>query len=179
MKRLDKKLRNEEYITFKPKNYNRTIEYGYPADDDKLKEDDFILPDRPMTFGTFCSNVWYYFKIGICIFIIAAILYLLNGCSKAPEPIIKPIVKVETQEVKVPVMPKIPELHCKFDGKGLEPTRNLLACLIFHKRVLEALRSGKLDLNATSLTDGISNYLKEMYPNDAAAKIGELVDDKK
>lgn len=179
MKRTDKRYRSDEYVNFKPKNYNNIINYGYPTDDDNIKENDFILPDKPTTFGTFCSNVGYYFKVGICIFIVAAILYLFNGCSKAPEPIIKPIVKVETQEVKVPVIPKIPELHCKFDGKGLEPTRNLLACLIFHKRVLEALRSGKLDLNATSLTDGINKYLKEKYPNDAAAKIGELVEDKK
>ena len=179
MKRTDKRYRSDEYVNFKPKNYNNIINYGYPTDDDNIKENDFILPDKPTTFGTFCSNGWYYFKVGICIFVVAAILYLFNGCSKAPEPIIKPIVKVETQEVKVPVIPKIPELHCKFDGKGLEPTRNLLACLIFHKRVLEALRSGKLDLNATSLTDGINKYLKEKYPNDAAAKIGELVEDKK
>ena len=179
MKRTDKRYRSDEYVNFKPKNYNNIIDYGYPTDDDNIKENDFILPDKPTTFGTFYSNVWYYFKVGICIFVVAAILYLFNGCSKAPEPIIKPIVKVETQEVKVPVIPKIPELHCKFDGKGLEPTRNLLACLIFHKRVLEALRSGKLDLNATSLTDGINKYLKEKYPNDAAAKIGELVEDKK
>ena len=179
MKRTDKRYRSDEYVNFKPKNYNNIIDYGYPTDDDNIKENDFILPDKPTIFGTFCSNVWYYFKVGICIFVVAAILYLFNGCSKAPEPIIKPIVKVETQEVKVPVIPKIPELHCKFDGKGLEPTRNLLACLIFHKRVLEALRSGKLDLNATSLTDGINKYLKEKYPNDAAAKIGELVEDKK
>ena len=179
MKRTDKRYRSDEYVNFKPKNYNNIIDYGYPTDDDNIKENDFILPDKPTAFGTFYSNVWYYFKVGICIFVVAAILYLFNGCSKAPEPIIKPIVKVETQEVKVPVIPKIPELHCKFDGKGLEPTRNLLACLIFHKRVLEALRSGKLDLNATSLTDGISKYLKEKYPNDAAAKIGELVEDKK
>ena len=179
MKRTDKRYRSDEYVNFKPKNYNNIIDYGYPTDDDNIKENDFILPDKPTTFGTFGSNVWYYFKVGICIFVVAAILYLFNGCSKVPEPIIKPIVKVETQEVKVPVIPKIPELHCKFDGKGLEPTRNLLACLIFHKRVLEALRSGKLDLNATSLTDGINKYLKEKYPNDAAAKIGELVEDKK
>lgn len=179
MKRTDKRYRSDEYVNFKPKNYNNIIDYGYPTDDDNIKENDFIFSDRPTAFGSFCRNVWYYFKIGICIFVVATILYLFNGCSKAPEPIIKPIVRVETQEVKVPVIPKIPELHCKFEGKGLEPTRNLLACLIFHKRVLEALRSGKLDLNATSLTDGINKYLKEKYPNDAAAKIGELVDDKK
>ena len=50
------------------------------------------------------------------------------------------IKEVEVVERKVPVAVAIPEIDCKFEGQGLEPTVNLMACLILHKRIIDILR---------------------------------------
>lgn len=179
MSRGKREVTTEEYISYKPKNYDNIIKYGYPTEDDRIKDDEIPVPEEPMTFKKVCLKVWECFKIAVIILSLAFIMYIFNGCAKAPEPQVKTIVRTETQEVKVPVMPKIPELYCDFEGVGLEPTRKLLACLIYHKRVLSALRSGKIDLNNPSMRDEIDNYLKTKYPNDEAAKIGKILDDNK
>ena len=72
-------------------------------------------------------------------------------------------------------MPKIPEISCEFAGNGLEPTRNLLACLIYHKRVLSILRSGKINPSNGSVGDQIDKLMDEMYPEDENSKVGKLL----
>ena len=73
------------------------------------------------------------------VLLLALFVILATGCSSAtPAP--RVIKEVEVVERKVPVAVAIPEIDCKFEGQGLEPTVNLMACLILHKRIIDILR---------------------------------------
>ena len=75
----------------------------------------------------------------VAVLLLALFVVLATGCSSAtPAP--RVIKEVEVVERKVPVAVAIPELNCNFEGQGLEPTVNLMACLILHKRVIDILR---------------------------------------
>lgn len=75
----------------------------------------------------------------VAILLLALFVMLATGCSSAtPAP--RVIKEVEVVERKVPVAVAIPEIDCKFEGQGLEPTVNLMACLILHKRIIDILR---------------------------------------
>jgi hypothetical protein len=75
----------------------------------------------------------------VAILLLALFVVLATGCSSAtPAP--RVIKEVEVVERKVPVAVAIPEIDCKFEGQGLEPTVNLMACLILHKRIIDILR---------------------------------------
>ena len=71
--------------------------------------------------------------------LLAFFVILATGCSSTtPAP--RVIKEIEVVERKVPVAVAIPEIDCKFEGQGLEPTVNLMACLILHKRIIDILR---------------------------------------
>ena len=75
----------------------------------------------------------------VAVLLLALFVILATGCSSAtPTP--RVIKEVEVVEHKVPVAVAIPEIDCKFEGQGLEPTVNLMACLILHKRIIDILR---------------------------------------
>ena len=75
----------------------------------------------------------------VAVLLLALFVVLAIGCSSAtPTP--RVIKEVEVVERKVPVAVAIPEIDCKFEGQGLEPTVNLMACLILHKRIIDILR---------------------------------------
>ena len=75
----------------------------------------------------------------VAVLLLALFVVLATGCSSAtPTP--RVIKEVEVVERKVPVAVAIPEIDCKFEGQGLEPTVNLMACLILHKRIIDILR---------------------------------------
>lgn len=75
----------------------------------------------------------------VAVLLLTLFVILATGCSSAaPAP--RVIKEVEVVERKVPVAVAIPEIDCKFEGQGLEPTVNLMACLILHKRVIDILR---------------------------------------
>ena len=78
-------------------------------------------------------------KGAVAVLLLALFVVLATGCSSAtPTP--RVIKEVEVVERKVPVAVAIPEIDCKFEGQGLEPTVNLMACLILHKRIIDILR---------------------------------------
>lgn len=113
-------------------------------------------------------------KLGLTIMVLLAIAYMFLGCSNQPqEP--KVIVKVETKEVKVPVPPRIPEIDCDFEGEGLEPTDNLLKCLILHKRILDLLRTNRNAVEDPSLTDSINKIVDETYRGNPVTDIKNSV----
>lgn len=75
----------------------------------------------------------------VAVLLLTLFVILATGCSSAtPAP--RVIKEVEVVERKVPVAVAIPEIDCKFEGQGLEPTVNLMACLILHKRIMDILR---------------------------------------
>lgn len=75
----------------------------------------------------------------VAVLLLTLFVILVTGCSSAtPAP--RVIKEVEVVERKVPVAVAIPEIDCKFEGQGLEPTVNLMACLILHKRIIDILR---------------------------------------
>ena len=75
----------------------------------------------------------------VAVLLLALFVVLATGCSSTtPAP--RVIKEVEVVERKVPVAVAIPEIDCKFQGEGLEPTVNLMACLILHKRIIDILR---------------------------------------
>lgn len=78
-------------------------------------------------------------KGAVAVLLLTLFVILATGCSSAtPAP--RVIKEVEVVERKVPVAVAIPEIDCKFEGQGLEPTVNLMACLILHKRIIDILR---------------------------------------
>ena len=154
--------------TYKKTSYKKTVEYGYPVEEDR--------PLPPLDYKEEISKGKTAMKMIILILIAAFVVFCFSGCTKyQPEPVVKYITRTEVQEVKVPVMPKIPELYCEFEGPGLDPTRNLLACLIYHKRVLEILRSGKINLKDPWIGDQIERILESDYPNDYSSKVGNIL----
>ena len=107
-------------------------------------------------------------KLGITIMVLLAIGYMFLGCSNQPQ---EPKVIVETKEVKVPVAPRIPEIDCDFEGEGLEPTDNLLKCLILHKRILDLLRANRNAVEDPALTDSINKIVDETYRGNPVTDI--------
>ena len=113
--------------------YKQSIESGYYAE--HVSEEDIDTSDKlKFARDIVVSLLSFIVMIGIILFII--------GCASTPEPTTRVIKQVETQEVKVATMVEIPELHCDFQGVGLEPTKNVLVCLVYHIRVLDILRNG-------------------------------------
>lgn len=113
--------------------YKQSIESGYYAE--HVSEEDSNVIDK-LKFAK---------DIGISLLsfiLIISIILFVTGCASTPEPTTRVIKQVETQEVKVATMVEIPELHCDFQGVGLEPTKNVLVCLVYHIRVLDILRNG-------------------------------------
>lgn len=88
--------------------------------------------------------------------VLATILLILTGCTTQP----KIVERVKVQEVEVPVKLNIPELNCDFRGEGLEPTRNLLVCLILHKRVINIIRRGEV-VDGMSIEEQIKQALEK------------------
>lgn len=113
--------------------YKQSIESGYYAE--HVSEEDIDTSDKlKFARDIIVSLLSFIVMIGIILFI--------TGCASTPEPTTRVIKQVETQEVKVATMVEIPELHCDFQGVGLEPTKNVLVCLVYHIRVLDILRNG-------------------------------------
>ena len=152
--------------SYKNIDYSKTIEEGFPVEE-RHRE--------PLNYEGEMSRAKILFRILIVVMIGVTMIFLLTGCSQPATPEVKTIYKTEVKEVKVPVTPNIPELYCEFDGPGLEPTKKLLACLIYHKRVLEILRTGKVDLTDPYLGDRIEEYLEKNYPEDDDIKIGKIL----
>lgn len=103
----------------------------------------------------------------VAVLLLALFVVLATGCSSAtPAP--RVIKEVEVVERKVPVAVAIPEIDCKFEGQGLEPTVNLMACLILHKRIIDILRraDGK---SIEEIQSELDAALKEKV--DAGSKI--------
>ena len=75
----------------------------------------------------------------VAVLLLTLFVILATGCSSATSAP-RVIKEVEVVERKVPVAAAIPEIDCKFEGQGLEPTVNLMACLILHKRIIDILR---------------------------------------
>lgn len=75
----------------------------------------------------------------MAVLLLTLFVILATGCSSATSAP-RVIKEVEVVERKVPVAVAIPEIDCKFEGQGLEPTVNLMACLILHKRIIDILR---------------------------------------
>lgn len=158
---------------YKKTDYKRTIDAGYPIEEDDGKP---YKHRAPLDFKSEWTKSLIALKIllGVTLLVVFAIMFC--GCAtNCPPPEVKYITRTETQEVKTPVMPKIPEISCEFAGNGLEPTRNLLACLIYHKRVLSILRSGKINPSNGSVGDQIDKLMDEMYPEDENSKVGKLL----
>lgn len=152
--------------SYKNIDYSKTIEEGFPVEE-RHRE--------PLDYEGEMSRAKILFRILIVVMIGVTTIFLLTGCSQPATPEVKTIYKTEVKEVKVPVTPNIPELYCEFDGPGLEPTKKLLACLIYHKRVLDILRNGKVDLTDPYLGDRIEEYLEKNYPEDDDIKIGKIL----
>ena len=113
--------------------YKQSIESGYYAE--HVSEEDLDASNKlKFARDIIVSLLSFIVMIGIILFI--------TGCASTPEPTTRVIKQVETQEVKVATMVEIPELHCDFQGVGLEPTKNVLVCLVYHIRVLDILRNG-------------------------------------
>lgn len=103
----------------------------------------------------------------VAVLLLTLFVILATGCSSAtPAP--RVIKEVEVVERKVPVAVAIPEIDCKFEGQGLEPTVNLMACLILHKRIIDILRraDGK---SIEEIQSELDAALKEKV--DASSKI--------
>ena len=103
----------------------------------------------------------------VAVLLLALFVILATGCSSTtPAP--RVIKEVEVVERKVPVAVAIPEIDCKFQGEGLEPTVNLMACLILHKRIIDILRraDGK---SIEEIQSELDAALKEKV--DAGSKI--------
>lgn len=152
--------------SYKNIDYSKTIEEGFPVEE-RHRE--------PLDYEGEMSRAKILFRILIVVMIGVTMIFLLTGCSQPATPEVKTLYKTEVKEVKVPVTPNIPELYCEFDGPGLEPTKKLLACLIYHKRVLDILRTGKVDLTDPYLGDRIEEYLEKNYPEDDDIKIGKIL----
>lgn len=105
--------------------YKKMVEEGIYCTEEDLEE------RRAMTKSVL--------KGVVAVLLLALFVVLATGCSSAtPAP--RVIKEVEVVERKVPVAVAIPEIDCKFEGQGLEPTVNLMACLILHKRIIDILR---------------------------------------
>lgn len=152
--------------SYKNIDYSKTIEEGFPVEE-RYRE--------PLDYEGEMSRAKILFRILIVVMIGVTMVFLLTGCSQPAAPEVRTLYKTEVKEVKVPVTPNIPELYCEFDGPGLEPTKKLLACLIYHKRVLDILRTGKVDLTDPYLGDRIEEYLEKNYPEDDDIKIGKIL----
>ena len=103
----------------------------------------------------------------VAVLLLVLFAILTTGCSSTtPAP--RVIKEVEVVERKVPVAVAIPEIDCKFQGEGLEPTVNLMACLILHKRIIDILRraDGK---SIEEIQSELDAALKEKV--DAGSKI--------
>jgi hypothetical protein len=103
----------------------------------------------------------------VAVLLLVLFAILATGCSSTtPAP--RVIKEVEVVERKVPVAVAIPEIDCKFQGEGLEPTVNLMACLILHKRIIDILRraDGK---SIEEIQSELDAALKEKV--DAGSKI--------
>ena len=103
----------------------------------------------------------------VAVLLLVLFAILATGCSSTtPTP--RVIKEVEVVERKVPVAVAIPEIDCKFQGEGLEPTVNLMACLILHKRIIDILRraDGK---SIEEIQSELDAALKEKV--DAGSKI--------
>lgn len=103
----------------------------------------------------------------VAVLLLVLFAILATGCSSTtPAP--RVIKEVEVVERKVPVAVAIPEIDCKFQGEGLEPTVNLMACLILHKRIIDILRraDGK---SIEEIQSELDAALKEKV--DASSKI--------
>lgn len=103
----------------------------------------------------------------VAVLLLVLFAMLATGCSSTtPAP--RVIKEVEVVERKVPVAVAIPEIDCKFQGEGLEPTVNLMACLILHKRIIDILRraDGK---SIEEIQSELDAALKEKV--DAGSKI--------
>lgn len=105
--------------------YKKMVEEGIYCTEDDLEE-------RRVMAKSVLKGV-------VAVLLLALFVILATGCSSAtPAP--RVIKEVEVVERKVPVAVAIPEIDCKFEGQGLEPTVNLMACLILHKRIIDILR---------------------------------------
>lgn len=105
--------------------YKKMVEEGIYCTEDDLEE-------RRVMAKSVLKGV-------VAVLLLALFVVLATGCSSAtPTP--RVIKEVEVVERKVPVAVAIPEIDCKFEGQGLEPTVNLMACLILHKRIIDILR---------------------------------------
>ena len=133
--------------------YKKMIEEGiYCTEED--------LEDRRVMVKSVLKGV-----VAVLFLVLFAIL--ATGCSSTtPAP--RVIKEVEVVERKVPVAVAIPEFDCKFEGQGLEPTVNLMACLILHKRIIDILRraDGK---SIEEIQSELDAALKEKV--DAGSKI--------
>lgn len=133
--------------------YKKMVEEGIYCTEDDLEE------RRVMTKSVL--------KGVVAVLLLALFVVLATGCSSAtPAP--RVIKEVEVVERKVPVAVAIPEIDCKFEGQGLEPTVNLMACLILHKRIIDILRraDGK---SIEEIQSELDAALKEKV--DAGSKI--------
>ena len=105
--------------------YKKMVEEGIYCTEDDLEE-------RRVMAKSVLKGV-------VAVLLLALFVILATGCSSTtPAP--RVIKEVEVVERKVPVAVAIPEIDCKFEGQGLEPTVNLMACLILHKRIIDILR---------------------------------------
>ena len=105
--------------------YKKMVEEGIYCTEDDLEE-------RRVMAKSVLKGV-------VAVLLLTLFVILATGCSSAtPAP--RVIKEVEVVERKVPVAVAIPEIDCKFEGQGLEPTVNLMACLILHKRIIDILR---------------------------------------
>lgn len=157
--------------SYKNVDYSKTIEEGFPVEERHTE---------PLDYESEMSRAKIFFRLLVVIMLGVILVFVLTGCSQPATPEVRTIYKTETKEVKVPVIPKIPELYCEFDGPGLEPTKKLLSCLIYHKRVLDILRTGKVDLTDPYLGDRIEEYIEKNYSEeDDAAEIGKILKTKK
>lgn len=133
--------------------YKKMVEEGIYCTEDDLEE-------RRVMAKSVLKGV-------VAVLLLALFVVLATGCSSAtPAP--RVIKEVEVVERKVPVAVAIPEIDCKFEGQGLEPTVNLMACLILHKRIIDILRraDGK---SIEEIQSELDAALKEKV--DAGSKI--------
>lgn len=133
--------------------YKKMVEEGIYCTEDDLEE-------RRVMAKSVLKGV-----VAVLLLVLFAIL--ATGCSSTtPAP--RVIKEVEVVERKVPVAVAIPEIDCKFQGEGLEPTVNLMACLILHKRIIDILRraDGK---SIEEIQSELDAALKEKV--DAGSKI--------
>lgn len=134
--------------------YKKMVEEGIYCTEDDLEE-------RRVMAKSVLKGV-------IAVLLLALFVVLATGCSSAtPAP--RVIKEVEVVERKVPVAVAIPEIDCKFQGEGLEPTVNLMACLILHKRIIDILRraDGK---SIEEIQSELDAALKEKVDNSIKIK---------